>query len=84
MRIKDRPTIDSYIRSAKALRHSTTMIVTLPVAGADLKQHPGADRHQLAMVYSYDGKAVIVPGSHRCGILVVEWSKFMRYVRKHL
>lgn len=82
MRIKDRPMIDRYLRAAKALG-GYTLIVNLPVAMADTRRYPGADRHVLATVYGYDGKAVVVPSSLRCGILVVEWSKFMRYIRRH-
>ena len=83
MRIKEHWKIHQTIRSAKAVNGSCTMVVSLPVAMADLTRYPGADRRILAAVYPLDGKAVIVPSTHRCGILIVDWSKFMRYLRRH-
>lgn len=83
MRIKERWRQEAFIRSAKAQDGDLpTMIIQLPVAMADLKQYPGADRTILASVYAMDGKAVVVPATRRCGILVVEWSKLMRYLRR--
>lgn len=82
MRIKERWRQDAFIRSAKAQSNSPSMIIQLPVAMADTTKHPGADRTILASVYVMDGKAIVVPATRRCGILVVEWSKLMRYLRR--
>ena len=82
MRIKEHWRQEAFIRSAKAQSNSPTMIIQLPVAMADTTMHPGADRTVLASVYILDGKAIVVPATRRCGILVVEWSKLMRYLRR--
>lgn len=82
MRIKEHWKMHATICAAKA-RGGYTMIVRMPVAMADLTQYPGADRYTLGAVYALDGMAVVVPSSKRCGILVCEWSKWMRYVRRH-
>ena len=82
MRVKETWRQDAFIRSAKAQQSFPCMIIQLPVAMADLTRHPGADRTVLASVYVMDGKAVVVPATRRCGVLVVEWSKLMRYLRR--
>lgn len=82
MRIKHKHAVHNWIQVAKAINGSPTMIVNLPVAMADTTQYPGADRWVLAAVYPIDGKAVVVPSTLRCGILVCDWSKFMRYLRR--
>ena len=81
MRPKDRPTMDAFVRSARALG-GPTMVIQLPVAMGDRQRYPGADRRVLAAVYGYDGKAVVVPSTLRCGILVCDWSKLMHYLRR--
>lgn len=82
MRIKERWRQDAFIRSATAQSSFPSMIIQLPVAMADLCQYPGAERIILASVYVLDGKAIVVPATRRCGILVVDWSKLMRYLRR--
>lgn len=82
MRVKEKWRISAFIRAAKALG-PYTMIIRLPVAMADLDRYPGADRWTMAAVYPYDGRAVVVPSSQRCGILVCDWAKLMRFVRRH-
>lgn len=82
MRIKEHWKIEAVIRAAKKNGSFPSMVVQIPVAMADLKKHPGADRKILASVFALDGDAVVVPASKRCGILVVEWSKFQRYLRR--
>lgn len=82
MVVKERWRQEAFIRAAKAQSNSPTMIIQLPVAMADIAKYPGAERTILASVYLMDGKAVVVPATRRCGILVVEWSKLMRYLRR--
>lgn len=82
MRIKERWRQEQFIRAAKKQSSAPTMIMQLPVAMADLKQYPGADRTILAAVYPCNGNAVIVPGTRRCGILVVKWELLMAYLRR--
>ncbi|MCR9292047.1 MAG: hypothetical protein NXI32_04960 [bacterium] len=73
MRVKEHHRMHQFIRAAKKLSGGPTMIVQLPLSIGDRRMHPGSDR-ALAAVYAYD----------RFGILVVEWSKFMRYLgRRH-
>jgi hypothetical protein len=43
----------------------------------------GNDKRCLASVAPLDGKAVVRPSTLRCGILVVDWYKWLRYVRRH-
>lgn len=82
MRIKERWRQDACIRAAKVQHPTPTMCIQIPVAMADTTKHPGADRMILASVYVMDGKAIVVPATRRCGVLVVEWSKLMRYLRR--
>ena len=82
MRVKERWQQDAFIRSAKAMSSLPTMMIQLPVAMDDLKQHPGADRTILAAVYALDGNAIVVAATRRCAILVIKWSKLMRYLRR--
>lgn len=81
MRIKEHWQVHQFIRAAKAQSGSPTMIVQLPIAISDRRQYPGCDLC-LSAVYAYDGKALIVPGSLRCGVMLCDWSKFMRYLRR--
>ena len=82
MRVKETWRVEAFIRSAKAISKQPAFITQLPVAMADLSNHPGADKHVLCGVWCVDGKAIVVPATKRCGILVVEWSKLMRYLRR--
>ena len=83
MVVKEQWRISGSIRSCKARHGAPNMIIRLPIAGADRKQYPGADLSVLAAVYCLDGKAVVRPSTLRCGILVCEWTKFMRFIRRH-
>lgn len=82
MRIKEHWRQEAFIRAARAQSNSPAMIIRLPVAMADTTKYPVADRTILAAVYPMDGKAIVVPSTRRCGILVVDWSKLMRYLRR--
>lgn len=82
MRVKEYWRQEQFIRSAKKANGCCSMIIQLRVAISDPKQYPGTDRTCLAAVYPLDGKAIVVPATRRCGILVVEWSKLMRYLRR--
>ena len=82
MRVKEHWRQEAFIRSAKVQSKFPAMIIKLPVAMADLTKYPGADRTILASVFVQDGKAIVVPATRRCGILVVDWSKLMRYLRR--
>lgn len=70
MIVRDRERMDRFIRSAKAGRF-VSIIVYLPY----LKQ--------LVTAYCYDGKALVVPSHERRGVLVTDWSLFMRFIRRH-
>lgn len=82
MRVKERWRVEQFLRSAKAQQQHPSMIIQLPVAMADTQEHPGADRKILAAVWPQDGRAIIRPSTLRCGILMVEWPKLMRYLRR--
>jgi len=98
MRVKERWRINQFLRSCRkrvlvqdregrcewrTAPADPAFICQVPVAMADLREYPGASRRMLAAVYAQDGKAIVKPSSLRCGILVVDWSKWMRYVRQH-
>ena len=72
MRVKQKWQMDALRRIT---RGTTRLIVRLPMRG------PG--EVVLAEVACMDGKAVIMPGTRRCGYMVCDWSVFMRYVRRH-
>lgn len=82
MRVKERWRIDAYHRSCKAYG-GPVMHIHFPLAMADRSRYPGADSWTLASVYALDGKAVVRPSTLRCGILVVDWYKLMRFIRRH-
>jgi len=82
MRVKEHWRIHQFIRAAKAINGCPTMIVQLPVAMSDKRQYPGCDSFVMASVYPIDGKALIVPATLRCGVLVCDWVKFMHYLRR--
>jgi len=72
MIIKDKSRKERILRSAKGCRRDPAMIVYLgPSLG-------------LASVYIMDGRAVVNPASAGFGLLVCEWSKWMRFWRRHL
>lgn len=70
MIVRDKERADRFIRSAKAGQFGS-IIVYLPYM------------KQLVTAYFYDGKALVVPSRERRGVLVVDWSLFMRFVRRH-
>jgi len=82
MRVKEHWRVHQFIRAAKARNGCPTLITQLRVAMSDPNQYPGTDRVVLASVYPLDGKAIVVPSTLRCGILVCDWPKFMGYLRR--
>lgn len=68
MVVKEKWRIKAFRRMVKAESGSPVMIVKL--------------RGQLAEVWHSDGKAVVVPGSLKAGILVCDWYSFMAYLRR--
>ncbi len=82
MRLKTRWKIDALMRDVKSHESSPTLIVRLHVAMADQRTHKG-DRWILGSVWSYKGYAVVVPSTLRCGVLVCDWGKFLRYAARH-
>ncbi len=72
MVIKDKSRKERILRSAKGCRRDPAMIVYLgPSLG-------------LASVYIMDGRAVVRPAAEGASLLVCDWSKWMRFYRRHL
>lgn len=69
------------LRKDWQIRHATQMgkntghsiVVRLPVKASC----------QLATAYCVDGKAIVRLGMAGYGVLMCDWSKFMRYCRRH-
>lgn len=70
MRVKTRIRTEQFMRAVKARWKHPAMIIKL---------HAG-----LAEVWPCDGKAIIRPGWSGSKLLVVDWFKAMRFVRRRL
>jgi len=68
MKIQEKWRRDAFRRSAHKLNDNPVMIVSLA--------------RMLAEVWCYDGQALCIFGDGR--MLLLDWSKLMRHVRRHL